>query len=127
MKRVKYSLFNTLAHRAKVVAHNQQSLQKELDHVRKALQDCHFPTKTLTENMCDHSIKVSMNFSHMLCLQLKQCVNRQLAAYMEVLEQGKPHVLKAHYQGLYHTLEAGQSRDNFKILVNAPTGKAAYK
>ena len=41
---------------------------------------------------------------------------------------GKSHVLKALYQGLYHTLcmEAGQSRDNCKILVMAPTGKAAY-
>ena len=41
---------------------------------------------------------------------------------------GKSHVLKAPYQGLYHTLcmEAGHSRDNCKILVMAPTGKAAY-
>ena len=41
---------------------------------------------------------------------------------------GKSHVLKALYQGLYCTLctEAGQSRDSYKILVMAPTGKAAY-
>ena len=40
----------------------------------------------------------------------------------------KSHVLKALYQGLYCTLctEAGQSRDSYKILVMAPTGKAAY-
>ena len=43
----KYSVFNTLAHRAKVVSHNQQSLHKELDHIRKALQACQFPTWTL--------------------------------------------------------------------------------
>ena len=45
--RAKYSVFNTLAHRTKVVSHNQKSLQKELDHLRKALQACHFPTWTL--------------------------------------------------------------------------------
>ena len=41
---------------------------------------------------------------------------------------GKSHVVKALYQGLYPTfcMEAGQSRDNCKILVMAPTGKAAF-
>ena len=41
---------------------------------------------------------------------------------------GKSHVLKVLYQGVYHTLctEAGQSRENYKILVTAPTGKASY-
>ena len=41
---------------------------------------------------------------------------------------GKPHVFKALYQGLYRTvcMEAGQNRDNCRILVMAPTGKAAY-
>ena len=41
---------------------------------------------------------------------------------------GKSHVLKALYQGLYHTvcMKAGQNRDNCRILVMAPIGKAAY-
>ena len=41
---------------------------------------------------------------------------------------GKSHVLKALYQGLYCTvcMEAGQNRDNCRILVMAPTGKAVY-
>ena len=47
--RAKYSVFNTLAHRAKVVSHSQQLLYKEQDHTRKALQDCHFPTWTLNK------------------------------------------------------------------------------
>ena len=40
----------------------------------------------------------------------------------------KSHVLKALYQGLYHTLctEAGQSGYNCRILVMTPTWKAAY-
>ena len=45
----KYSVFNMLAHRAKVVPHNQQSLYKELNHKRKVLQGCHFPTWTLNK------------------------------------------------------------------------------
>ena len=41
---------------------------------------------------------------------------------------GKSHVLKALYQGLYRAvcMEAGQSRDSYRILVAAPTGKSAY-
>ena len=40
---------------------------------------------------------------------------------------GKSHVLKALYQGFYHTVcIEGQNRNNCRILVMAPTGKAAY-
>ena len=41
---------------------------------------------------------------------------------------GKSHVLKALYQTLYCVLctKAGQSRDDCRILVMAPTGKAAH-
>ena len=41
---------------------------------------------------------------------------------------GKSHVLKALYQGLHRICctEAGQSREMYKILIMAPTGKAAY-
>ena len=47
--RAKYSVFNTLAYRAKIVSHSQQSVYKELDHIRRALQDCHFLTWTLNK------------------------------------------------------------------------------
>ena len=40
----KHSVYNTLAHRAKVVSRNQESLNKELEHIRMALHCCHFPT-----------------------------------------------------------------------------------
>ena len=40
---IKNSFFNTLAQRAKVVCTNQQALHKEIEHIRKALQACHFP------------------------------------------------------------------------------------
>ena len=36
----KQSVYNTLAHRAKVVSSYQESLHKELDHIKKALQTC---------------------------------------------------------------------------------------
>ena len=41
---------------------------------------------------------------------------------------GKSFVLKALYKGLYHLLchRAGQYRDDYRILVVVPTGKAAY-
>ena len=39
----KQSVYNTLAHRAKIVSSNQESLDQELLHIRKALQTCQFP------------------------------------------------------------------------------------
>ena len=45
----KHSVNNTLAHRSKVVSTNQQTLHKELEHIRKALQACHFPTWKLNK------------------------------------------------------------------------------
>ena len=39
----KQSVFNTLAHRAKVVSSTQDQLDKELQHIKTALQQCQFP------------------------------------------------------------------------------------
>ena len=41
---------------------------------------------------------------------------------------GKSHLLKALYQGLYHICctEPGQNRETNKVLIMAPTGKAAF-
>ena len=36
----KHSVFNTLAHRAKVPCTSQQAVHKEMEHIRKALQAC---------------------------------------------------------------------------------------
>ena len=43
----KHSVYNTLAHRAKIVSHNKGALQKELQHIRNALQACQLPNWTL--------------------------------------------------------------------------------
>ena len=45
----KHSVYNTLAHRAKVVSNNQSSSFKELNHIKMALQSCHFPTWALNK------------------------------------------------------------------------------
>ena len=45
----KHSVYNTLAHSAKVVCSNQQSLQQELKHIGMALQNSHFPTWVLNK------------------------------------------------------------------------------
>ena len=45
----KHSVYNTLAHRARVFSINQPSLLKELDHIRIALQPCYFPTWILNK------------------------------------------------------------------------------
>ena len=39
----KQSVLNTLAHRAKPVSSSQESMDKELEHIKTALQHCQFP------------------------------------------------------------------------------------
>ena len=43
----KDSVYNTLVFRAKVVCTSQQALQKEMEHINKALQACNFPPWTI--------------------------------------------------------------------------------
>ena len=40
---VKYSVISTLSHRAKTVCSNPELLQKETQHLRKALTTCNYP------------------------------------------------------------------------------------
>ena len=39
----KYSVISTLTHRAKTVCSNPELLQKEMEHLRKALTNCKYP------------------------------------------------------------------------------------
>ena len=52
----KHSVYNTLAHRVKVVSSNPTALSKELDHIRRAIQSCLFPTWALNRvwHNCKH-------------------------------------------------------------------------
>ena len=43
----KCSVYNTLAHGAKIVSSNHEALNKDLNHIRRALQTCQFPTWAL--------------------------------------------------------------------------------
>ena len=45
----KQSVYNTLAHRAKVVSSSQGTLDKELQHIKTALQACQFPNWALNQ------------------------------------------------------------------------------
>ena len=45
----KQSVYNTLAHRAKIVSSNQETLNKELQHIKEALQACQFPNWALNQ------------------------------------------------------------------------------
>ena len=42
-------MYNTLAHRAKVVSSTPEDLNKELEHLNKALKDCQFPNWALNK------------------------------------------------------------------------------
>ena len=52
-------MYNTLAHRAKVVPSTSAELAKELDHRRKALQACLFPNCAL--NKLQHQFELKHN------------------------------------------------------------------
>ena len=45
----KQSVFNTLAHRAKVVSSSPDKLERELQHIKTALQQCQFPDWALNQ------------------------------------------------------------------------------
>ena len=45
----KQSVYNTLAHRAKTVSSTQQSMDKELTHIKTALHHCQFPSWALNQ------------------------------------------------------------------------------
>ena len=45
----KQSVYNTLAHRAKVVSSKQEALDQELSYIRRALQACQFPNWALNQ------------------------------------------------------------------------------
>ena len=45
----KQSVYNTLAHRVKTVSSTQKLLDKELSHIKTALQHCQFPTWALNQ------------------------------------------------------------------------------
>ena len=55
----KYSVFNTLAFKAKVVCTSQQALCKEMEHIRKALQACNFPS--WVPNTLQHKLNCKHN------------------------------------------------------------------
>ena len=58
----KHSVYNTLAHRAMVVSHNHITLEQELQHIRDALQCCHFHPWAL--NQLQHKFKNRHNFNN---------------------------------------------------------------
>ena len=45
----KQSVYNTLAHRTKVVSSTQDKMDRELQHIRTALQHCQFPEWALNQ------------------------------------------------------------------------------
>ena len=45
----KQSVYNTLGHRAKIISSTQDKLDRELQHIRTALQHCQFPDWALNQ------------------------------------------------------------------------------
>ena len=66
----KQSVFNTLAHRAKTVSSSQDKMDRELQHIKTALQHCQFPSWTLNQwqhnfiHPNQHTITTSNNSNH---------------------------------------------------------------
>ena len=57
----KNSVYNPLAHRAKVVSSTPEDLTKELDHLKKALMACQFPNLSLNRLQQQFKLKHNHN------------------------------------------------------------------
>ena len=57
----KNSVCNTLAHGAKVVSSTPEGLNKEMEHLNKALRDCHFPHWVLNRLQLQFQQKHNVN------------------------------------------------------------------
>ena len=55
------SVYNTLAHRAKVVSRTPEDLNKEIEHLNKALRDCHFSNWALNKLQLQFQQKDNLN------------------------------------------------------------------
>ena len=60
----KNSIFNTFAHRARVVCTDQSTLQQENDEIRKALSACKFPPWALNSLQLKFNYKHNINNTH---------------------------------------------------------------
>ena len=49
LRALKQSVYNTLLHRAKIISSNQEALDQEILHIRRALQACQFPNWALNQ------------------------------------------------------------------------------
>ena len=54
-------MYNTLAHRVKVVSRTSEDLTKELEHLKKVLMDCQFPIWALNKLKQQFQQKHSLN------------------------------------------------------------------
>ena len=91
--------------------------------------------ETVAERMCDTQCRKrlqSLNktteiFTHVM--HIAKSKSQQLTCCLHGgAGTGKSHVLTVLYQGLYHLLceKAGQNQEDYRILVIAPTDKAAF-
>ena len=60
----KQSIYNTLAHRAKIASHNQEKLNKELEHIKKGLHAFQFPPCALKQLQHRFNRKQNQDFNH---------------------------------------------------------------
>ena len=79
----KFSIINTLKHRAKTVHSNQQLLKKEEDHLNRALRWCNYPEWALTRT------------------SIKQKTNTNQGADKNTAKKGsnKPYIVVPYVQG----------------------------
>ena len=97
----KQSVFNTLAHRARVVLSTQDKLDRELQHIKTALQQCHFPDWALNQ------------WQHKFINPSQPNNNKQQQQYTGQQQQQKKH---HHCCTIY-------ARDRRKVQENVQKGK----
>ena len=108
----KYSVISTLTHRAKTVCSNSELLQKEMEHLRKAVTNCNYPKWALD--------KVEKRLTRSTIELMMGLTARILQAPSPLLMKLKPRVIQS-----YHTpsVSAKALKRSVEGMVFRPTSK----
>ena len=105
---VKYSVINTLNHRAKTVCNKPELFQKEMDHLRKALTHCKYPKwaiERMERRLLKFTIKESNSVNNQDSAGTKPTTN-------EVKTKG--HIVIPYTQGLCKSIKKIYSKYGIK-------------
>ena len=105
---LKYSVVETLHHRARTICSNKQSLQQEEDHLAKALKNCNFPMWALNR------IKIKLN-------NPAHKKNENKASSTQQNNTPRPFITVPYYKGLSESVKKRCSNYGVQVYFKGGT------